>query len=234
MARKAREVLEDRFKEKGYAKIWEGNFLLQDQHRRNLDLRRPWKFIMKSGEQRYMSIKFRENMEIQRSCPHCGEENKALEGQATIWRVLQYRCHLIALMKSSQSCQVTYERIVELNKEDTTEDTTPRSSPSEVHPQSPPKHDITEEELKYCFRRLTLTAPAPPISEFGNTRGGNEAVVRRLLDRGMDVMAKNDREMTELESTIMRGMIEVLAQWLSDTIPPQVAAISTTSLTLTA
>jgi hypothetical protein len=95
MAGKARDVLEHRFKEKGYAKIWGGDFLLQDQHQRNLDLRRPWKFIMKPGEQRYMSIKFRENMEMQRSCPHCGMENNALEGQATFWRVLQDRCPFI-------------------------------------------------------------------------------------------------------------------------------------------
>jgi hypothetical protein len=95
MARKAWEVLEDRFKEKGYAKIREGDFLLQDQHQLNLNLRRPWEFIMKPGEQIYMSIKFRENMEMQRSCPHCGTENEALEGQATIWRVLQDRCHFI-------------------------------------------------------------------------------------------------------------------------------------------
>jgi hypothetical protein len=110
---------------------------------------------MKPGEQIYMSIKFRENMEMQRSCPHCGTENKALEGQATIWRVLRDRCHFIWLMKSSLSCQVTYKRIVDLNEEDTTEDRTPRS------PQSPPKHDITVEEFKYCFRQLILTAPAP-------------------------------------------------------------------------
>ena len=85
MAREAREQLEDRFKEKGHAKIWKGDFLLQDQHRRNLDLRRPWKFIMKPGEKRYMSIKFRENAEMQTSCPHCGAENKTTRGQATFW-----------------------------------------------------------------------------------------------------------------------------------------------------
>jgi hypothetical protein len=60
---------------------------------------------------------------------------------------------------------VTYERIVDLNEEDTTEGRASRISPSEILPKSPPKHDITEEELKYCFRRLTLTAPAPPTSE---------------------------------------------------------------------
>ena len=88
MASKAREVLEDRFKEKGYAKIWEGDFLLQDQSQHNLDLRRPWNLIMKPGERRYMSIKFRENTEMQTSCPHCGTDDNALEGQATIWRVI--------------------------------------------------------------------------------------------------------------------------------------------------
>jgi hypothetical protein len=68
-------------------------------------------------------------------------------------------------MESSQSCQVTYERIVDLNEEDTTQDRTLRSPPSEVLPKSSPKHAVTEEELKYCFRRLILTVPAPPISE---------------------------------------------------------------------
>ena len=95
MARKAREVLEDRFKEKGFAKIWEGDFLLQDQSRHNLDLRRPWNYIMKPGEQRYMSIKFRESTGMQTSCPHCKTKHIALEGQATIWRVFQYRRHYI-------------------------------------------------------------------------------------------------------------------------------------------
>jgi hypothetical protein len=85
MAEGAWKKLEDRFKDKGSAKIREGGFLLQDQNQRNLDLRRPWKFIMKPGKQRYMSIKFRESAEMWTSCPHCEVENKALEGQATIW-----------------------------------------------------------------------------------------------------------------------------------------------------
>ncbi|KAH9866750.1 hypothetical protein J1614_008443 [Plenodomus biglobosus] len=161
MAGKAREVLEDRFKEKGYAKIWEGDFLLQDQHRRNLDLRRPWKFIMKPGEQRYMSIKFRENMWMQTSCPHCGMENNALEGQATF----------------CQSCQVTYERIVDLDEEDTTKDGASRIPLSKNPPKSPPKHGITEEELKYCFRRLALTAPAPPTWEYVKVTPGNQSIM---------------------------------------------------------
>lgn len=53
--------------------------------------------------------------------------------------------------EDSQRCQ--------LNEEDTTEDGTPRTSPTEVLQKSPSRHETTEEELKYCFRRLTLTAP---------------------------------------------------------------------------
>jgi len=85
MAMKACDTLEDRFKEKGYAKIREGEFLLQDKSRRNLDLRLPWKFVMKPGEQIYMSIKFHVDSKMRTTCPHCGTENKAPEGQPTFW-----------------------------------------------------------------------------------------------------------------------------------------------------
>ena len=85
MAEEARKELEDRFKDKGSAKIREGEFLLQDRNQHNLNLLKPWSFIMKPGERWYMSIQFREHGEMQTSCPHCGVENKALEGQATIW-----------------------------------------------------------------------------------------------------------------------------------------------------
>ena len=57
---------------------------------------------------------------------------------------------------------MTYERILELNEEDTADDRKPKTHPSEVLQISPSRHEITEEELKLCFRRLTLTAPAPP------------------------------------------------------------------------
>jgi len=85
MAESAGKELEDRFKDEGCAKIREGEFLIQDQDQQNLDLRRPWKFIMKPGVQRYMSIMFRENAEMRTSCPHCGVENKPTEGHATTW-----------------------------------------------------------------------------------------------------------------------------------------------------
>jgi len=156
MARKAFEVLEDRFKEKGHAKIWEGEFLLQDQSRQNIDLRRPWKFIMKPGEQRYMTIKFRDDMKMRTSCPHCGTENKGLEDQPTFWRVAQDQEHIVGLMKSSQSCQVTYQRLVELDERDTAKDRAPKSLP---------RHDVTEEELKYCFRRIILMATSSRVRE---------------------------------------------------------------------
>jgi hypothetical protein len=79
-AEKAFETLEDRYKDKGSAKIKKGEFLLQDLNwKRNLNLRLPWTFIMKPGQHRHMSIKFRESGEMRTSCPHCGAENKALE-----------------------------------------------------------------------------------------------------------------------------------------------------------
>ena len=60
---------------------------------------------------------------------------------------------------------MTYERIVEVDEEDVTDDKIPRSSPLKALPDTPPIHDVTEEELKYCFRRIILMASAPPISE---------------------------------------------------------------------
>lgn len=95
-------------------------------------------------------------------------------------------------MKISQSCQVTYERIVDLNEEDTTEDKASRISPSEIPPKSPPKHDITEEELKYCFRRLILTAPAPPTS----------GSVKLTPDDHLDRAAEDDLALEKLRSTL--------------------------------
>jgi len=89
MARKAWEVLEDRFKEKGYAKIWEGDFLLQDHSRRNLNLRLPWKTIVENGEQIYLSIKFHVDTKKRTTCPHCGTETNGPKGQPTFWQVIQ-------------------------------------------------------------------------------------------------------------------------------------------------
>jgi hypothetical protein len=84
--------------------------------------------------------------------------------------------------KGSQSCQVTYERIVELNEEDTTEDRTPRTSPTEVLQKSPSRHETTEEELKCCFRRLTLTAPVAPSQPV--------VVVQKLHDIFFDTLGE--------------------------------------------
>jgi len=52
-------------------------------------------------------------------------------------------------MGSSQSCQVTYQRIVKFNEKDPAKDRTPRSSP---------RQDVTDEELKYCFYQIVLEA----------------------------------------------------------------------------
>lgn len=142
---------------------------------------------MKPGEQRYMSIKFRENVDMQTKCPHCGAENKAAEGKATIWRVLQDQCRFSELMTSSQSCQVTYERIIGDN-DDNMENSTPKICCLEELPKDIPPQEITEEELKYCFRRLTLTAPAPPISGFDSN----------MQDLGLQ--AKSTRKYLALDS----------------------------------
>jgi len=61
-------------------------------------------------------------------------------------------------MRSSQSCEVTYQRVVEFNEKDPAKDRTPRSSP---------RHDVTDEELKYCFHQIILTAS---VSEGLNNR----------------------------------------------------------------
>ncbi|KAH8628511.1 hypothetical protein IG631_15768 [Alternaria alternata] len=82
MSNAARDMLEDRFKAKGSAKFIKGEFLLQDDNERILSLRSPWKSIMKPGQRRYLSVKFREIATT--ACPHCGTDNELFEGQNTI------------------------------------------------------------------------------------------------------------------------------------------------------
>jgi hypothetical protein len=83
MANAARDMLEERFKAKGSAKFIEGEFLLQDENEHMLSLRSPWKSIMKPGQRRYLSIKFRAIATT--AYPHCGTDNELFEGQNTIW-----------------------------------------------------------------------------------------------------------------------------------------------------
>jgi hypothetical protein len=86
VAWKTSEALEERYRDKGSAKIKKGEFLLQDLDRkRNFDLHLPWSFIMKPGELRYMSIKFRDSDQGRTSCPHCKAENKIIKGEVTNW-----------------------------------------------------------------------------------------------------------------------------------------------------
>ncbi|KAF7677199.1 hypothetical protein GT037_005411 [Alternaria burnsii] len=135
MANAARDMLEERFKAKGSAKFIEGEFLLQDENEHMLNLRSPWKSIMKPGQRRYLSIKFREIATT--ACPHCGTDNELFEGQNTICR----------------TCQLTYQRIVELSSE---EDVEEGKAVSEHDTSGPRVEDITEHELKLCFHRVTL------------------------------------------------------------------------------
>ncbi|RYO58845.1 hypothetical protein AA0116_g7222 [Alternaria tenuissima] len=135
MANIARDMLEDRFKAKGSAKFIKGEFLLQDENEHTLSLRSPWKSIMKPGQRRYLSVKFREVATT--ACPHCGTDNELFEGQNTICR----------------TCRMTYQRIVELGSE---EDLEQGTSVSRQGMNGPTVEDITEDELKLCFHRVTL------------------------------------------------------------------------------
>ncbi|RYN19950.1 hypothetical protein AA0112_g10878 [Alternaria arborescens] len=83
MANAARDMLEERFKAKGSAKFIEGEFLLQDENEHMLSLRSPWKSIMKPGQRRYLSVKFRATATT--ACPHCRTENDFVEDQSTCW-----------------------------------------------------------------------------------------------------------------------------------------------------
>ncbi|RYN91435.1 hypothetical protein AA0119_g10441 [Alternaria tenuissima] len=135
MANAARDKLEERFKAKGSAKFTKGEFLLQDENEHVLSLRSPWKSIMKPGQRRYLSVKFRGIATT--SCPHCGTDNKLFEGQSTI----------------CSTCQMTYQRIVELGSE---EDVGQGTAVSRHEKNGPIVEDITEDELKLCFYRVTL------------------------------------------------------------------------------
>jgi hypothetical protein len=83
MANVARDMLEDRFKTMGSSKFIKGEFLLQDENGHGLNLRSPWASIMKPGQRRHLSVKFRGTATS--ACPHCGTDNKLAEGQSTMW-----------------------------------------------------------------------------------------------------------------------------------------------------
>lgn len=83
MSNAAGDMLEERFKARGSAKFIKGEFVLQDENEHILNLRSPWKSIMKPGQRRYLSVKFRETAAT--TCPHCGTNNELFEGQNTIW-----------------------------------------------------------------------------------------------------------------------------------------------------
>ncbi|CAN9473751.1 unnamed protein product [Alternaria alternata] len=104
MADAARDMLEDRFKAMGSSKFIKGEFLLQDENEHDLNLRSPWASIMKPGQRRHLSVKFRGTATT--ACPHCGTDNKLVEGQmeditedelklcfyrVTLYRVRDYR-----------------------------------------------------------------------------------------------------------------------------------------------
>ncbi|CAG5156682.1 uncharacterized protein ALTATR162_LOCUS4479 [Alternaria atra] len=135
MANFARDILEDRFKVEGSAKFIRGEFLLQDESEHDLDLRSPWKSIMKPGQRRHLSVKFRAIKTT--ACPHCGTDNELFEGQGTI----------------CQNCPVTYQRIVELGSEDETAQSTAVSK-HKIYGSR--KNEVTEDVLKLCFHRITL------------------------------------------------------------------------------
>jgi hypothetical protein len=100
-------------------------------------------------------------------------------------------------MGCSQICHVNYERIVEPD-EDETEALRPSITTSstahsmvEVIRKCPRNPVITDEELKLCFRRLTLTVQASPNpSTFRNRRSADvtltigEERTNNTLDEG--------------------------------------------------
>jgi hypothetical protein len=87
MESRTHEALEEKFKDKGTAKIRNGEFLLQDlDSKRKFNLeQQPWNSIMRPGQRRHMSILFRESRNAQQSCPHCGADNETTEPQPTTW-----------------------------------------------------------------------------------------------------------------------------------------------------
>jgi hypothetical protein len=81
------KTLEEKYKDKGSAKIRNGEFQLQDlelKRKFNID-QQPWNFIMRPGKKRYMSIVFKETGAKQQSCPHCTADNEIVEGQPITW-----------------------------------------------------------------------------------------------------------------------------------------------------
>jgi hypothetical protein len=92
METRTRGGLEERYKDRGSAKIRNGEFLLQDLEGTKFDLQQhPWNFVMRPGEKRYMSVTFKDANTAQQSCPRCGADNEISEGQPTTWLVLDPR-----------------------------------------------------------------------------------------------------------------------------------------------
>jgi hypothetical protein len=80
--------LEERYKDRGLAKIRNGEFILQDldnQNQRIFNLLQPWRFIMAPGKKRYISITFRDAGTVKQSCPHCKSDNEMTKGKPTEW-----------------------------------------------------------------------------------------------------------------------------------------------------
>jgi hypothetical protein len=88
MEYRTRKTLQEKYKDKGSAKIRKGEFQLQD-----LELKRkfkieeqPWNFIMRPGTKRHISIVFKATeSEKLKSCPHCTADNDTVDGQPTTW-----------------------------------------------------------------------------------------------------------------------------------------------------
>lgn len=81
------DALEDRYKDRGAAKIRNGEFFLQDLDRkRRFNLQdQPWSLVMRPGQKRHVSVTFRESGAAKEACLHCGVENDTVQGQPTTW-----------------------------------------------------------------------------------------------------------------------------------------------------
>ncbi|CAN9175533.1 unnamed protein product [Alternaria alternata] len=171
MSNAARGMLEDRFKAKGSAKFIKGEFLLQDENEHILSLRSPWKSIMKPGQRRNLSVKFRATATT--ACPHCQTENDFVEDEGTFCK----------------NCEVTYQRIVELTPEDKeSKDEMSQSTAVFRHKlHGPRREDVTDDQLKLCFHRITLTQDFSRLKdmayEFPCKAGGCNTIFRGVYAR---------------------------------------------------
>ncbi|CAN9256500.1 unnamed protein product [Alternaria alternata] len=187
MSNAARGMLEDRFKAKGSAKFIKGEFLLQDENEHILSLRSPWKSIMKPGQRRNLSVKFRATATT--ACPHCQTENDFVEDEGTFCTIiLNLLCgHKLDFKKATREAKEVVDKAQE-----------PYNTYKEAQRIEEGKLQIQLEQLKN-----NMEAAAVTTAEAALKVAKNNNTAFRAAQAGLDPLDKiNDAVYTTLDAAV--------------------------------